>query len=80
MEASSTPQKNTGTLYYVLAVKVADDGSLEHYEPLGTARATSDKAAIRQVAMESGTYLAIPKRSFKPVGVTISQQTVVKLG
>ena len=48
---------------------------------VGTFKATSANDAIKQAAGDkAGTYRAIPKRSWKPVKVTVHTETTVRLG
>ena len=55
------------------------DGDWREHGPRQQAR--SAHAAIRQALdqEQSGTYVAIPARSFQPVTVTVQTQTVLKL-
>lgn len=51
------------------------------FRDVGGTEAANANAAIRTVAEKAGAgkYVAIPESSWKPVEVTIEQQTVVKL-
>jgi hypothetical protein len=65
-----------GTLYIVLTRDPTG-----HWTEGPTIHATSATEAIRQAASEdAGQYVAIPKRSWHPVTVTLEQKTVVKIG
>lgn len=51
------------------------------WETIGRASATSAKAAIAQCAGEtSGSYVAVPARSFQPVYVTVAQKATLSFG
>ena len=43
-------------------------------------QAHSSADALRQTVKATGTYVAVPARSFAPTKVTLETQTVVKLG
>jgi hypothetical protein len=79
MEASSNPATSKGTKYVVLR-ETSAAGAVANYEPVDVVEAASDKAALRKAVTETGTYVAIPARSFKPTPVTISTEPIVKVG
>ena len=70
------------------AVDVTEMGAKKVYEiAVAMVQANTPEHAIRQYAEAakteagtSGTFVAIPARSWKPVKVTVEQQTVVKVG
>lgn len=65
------------TEYHILMLE--DEGS---WTSLGWVNAHSAEDAIRRTAAPSNgpqTYVAVPKRSFKPVTVRIEQKTVLHL-
>jgi hypothetical protein len=62
------------------AEKVGIDGSWDRVDGV---EAHSAEAAIRThvaQAKTTGTFVAIPERSWKPTPVTVETQTVVKVG
>jgi hypothetical protein len=82
--APAAPAKKTAkTIYVVLReldpTEPRAPGWILHNE---SCRAASAEAAIRlSIADENpGTYVAIPSRSWKPIKVTVTRQTVIKLG
>jgi hypothetical protein len=94
--SNAPPKTATKTAYVVLkypateAAKAATDaltGGTQARPPSGiqdvaTVEAASATAAIRSVVEKhgAGKYVAVPARSWKPVKVTVEQQTVVKVG
>jgi hypothetical protein len=79
----SEPQQETakaGTRYVIL-VQTKDDEN--GWRQAGACIATSADAAVKQAATATSaaaTYVAVPERSWKPVKVTVSQETRVTLG
>lgn len=73
------------TSYIVLraASAAAGDQATAGWIDVATVDATSSTAAIRHMAkkndVSSGTYVAVPARSWKPVKVAAVQTTVLKL-
>jgi hypothetical protein len=68
------------TAYHVFRETRREDGTTS-YEPLdANVQAHSPAAALRQTVKETGSYVAVPARSFVPTKVTLQTQTVVKLG
>jgi hypothetical protein len=59
------------------------DGNTDLWDEAGTTEATNADAAIRKIVAArpdpSGTYVAVPQRSWKPVQVTAVQTTTLKL-
>lgn len=74
-------EKGTTTRYVILTFDTTTDNWFEAGDRVP---ATSKNAAIakhsRAYAEGSATYVAIPERSWKPIKVTVSTETVVKLG
>lgn len=67
------------TRYHVF--REIDAADTKAYEPIAAAvEAHSSGDALRQAVKETGTYVAVPARSFDPTHVTIETQTVVKVG
>lgn len=65
------------TVYVVLS---KDESG--HWSEIGAAQAANDKAAIKACAStsESGTYVAVPERSWTPRTLTIDPNPTVKFG
>lgn len=56
-------------------------GSVTVWQEVGSATATSAKGAIAQCVGEaSGTFVAVPARSFQPVKVTVAQKATLSFG
>jgi len=67
------------TAYHVLRETTASDGAVS-YEPVeSNVQAHSSDHALRQTVKETGTYVAVPARSFAPSKVSIRTQTVTKI-
>jgi hypothetical protein len=79
-ESMNEPQQQTnekGTKYIVL--QGSEDGTT--WALAGASKGSADKAIKAAAHADgNGTYVAIPARSWKPVKVTVSTETVVKLG
>jgi hypothetical protein len=64
-------------MYVVMReMRVSDEGKV--WQEVGESEAASGEAAIAEVAQKSetgGTYLAVPGRSYHPMGLTLQQQT-----
>jgi hypothetical protein len=63
------------TTYIVL--RELDNG--HDWEHSWSVDAGSASEAIRKAVTESGTYVAVPARSWKPVAVTTETRTILKL-
>lgn len=62
---------------YMILRKMGED-----WQPLGAASAASSEAAVRkhvEKTGESGAYIAIPARSFKPMHIEIENVSRVKI-
>jgi len=84
---SSTEKTRVLTAYRVLKSPEPPStttaaSSDEGFKFVASVRAASAAAAVKVAAEKAGegTYVAIPESSWKPTRVTISQQTIVKLG
>jgi len=87
---AATPKTKTLTEYVVLREAGAEylpgaDVDVTSIQAslaiVGTFKATSAPDAIKQAAGDkAGTYRAIPKRSWKPVKVTVHTETTIRLG
>lgn len=67
------------TAYHVLREQKDREGVV-HYEPVeSNVQAHSSDHALRRTVKETGTYVAVPARSFAPSKVTLSTQTVTKI-
>jgi hypothetical protein len=76
----STASKETRvkTTYHVFAENDGADG--KRYSPIAAnVEAANSQDAIRKTVKTSGSYVAIPARSFVVVKVKIEQVSVVKL-
>lgn len=77
--AGKTGGKQKGTEYVVLK-DVSDDRQVPRWEEGLTIRAASAEAAVRSAGLTGdGYYLAIPKRSYRPLRIRTETKTVVTL-
>jgi alpha-tubulin suppressor-like RCC1 family protein len=67
------------TAYHVLR-EVDVDGVPMYQQTAASVEGHSSADALKQTVKETGTYVAVPARSFTPTKVTLETQTVVKLG
>lgn len=75
---TTTESVKTGTTYVVL---FRDDSG--YWTDLVTIQASSSDDAVRRAVVKTanatGTYVAVPARSWKPVTVTVETSTKLKL-
>jgi len=85
MTTAPPADKKTATKTRYIILRKAEGGADKvgiesSWDIIDYADASSANAAIRSAIKTTGHYLAVPARSWKPVKVTVEQQTVVKVG
>lgn len=84
-ETETTKPKKAKTRYRVLREVKKDGPLVEHYEPVvANLEANNAEHALRLYAAspgaETGVYVAITDRAFKPTKITLTQTTAIKVG
>lgn len=83
---NAAPAAEKGTRNYIVLRRNerSQQGEDSGWREVELVRAANTDAAIEQAAKKTklaGAYVAVPERNWHPVpGVTVSQETVVKLG
>jgi hypothetical protein len=76
----SEPQQEKGTVYVVLRRAIDREVTPTTFSVVDQPFAVSAREAVKAVAKEDGTYVAIPARSWKLTKVTVEPKQTVKLG